>query len=457
MAIVKLVCQGCGANLDAMDDRRVIQCGYCGTTNQIKRTVHEQPRQAPPPPQPQTSFPPPPAQVNLPQAANAGGGAGRGVLTIILLTTCLPMLIGGMCTFMGLQTTSELLDGLGVGFEGSNKSGVNARKYGWNSKRPFVADVNGDGTDDIIGTITEPGSEQLLLTAMSGSDWSTLWEVDLGKRANLPNSALYFEPQSKLVLFGVGAALYAYDGGSGAERWVASLPDALEVVTVDGDHLWVATIDEAGHDLDLASGKVTPAASEPGAAVKTLRDDTGYELIPELGKLDLKYDQYDGLRVQQAFCPEQDLPFALGRRDSAEAKRCANPHGLAFATRDKGTDVPYLIGYDRGTKAETWRVQLTKAGSLETVDRGLGQPRAEYVGADAIVSFVPSSDNNARIRQLSLVDGSTKWETTLTRTSVENVDGMVVGDGVVFVKYGQRIHVLSQADGEELVRLGGLM
>jgi hypothetical protein len=114
-----------------------------------------------------------------------------------------------------------------------------------------------------------------------------------------------------------------------------------------------------------------------------------------------------------------------------------------------------MLGYARDTKAERWRVQLTKAGSLETVDTGFGQPRAEFLGDEAIISLVPSSDNNARIRRISLIDGSIAWETTLARKNIENIDGIGVGSNLVFVNYGGSLRVLSLADGTELTSLGG--
>jgi hypothetical protein len=117
--------------------------------------------------------------------------------------------------------------------------------------------------------------------------------------------------------------------------------------------------------------------------------------------------------------------------------------------------VPFLLGYEPSSKQEQWRVQLGQAGSLETVDTGFGQPRAEFVGDDAIVSFVPSGQDHARIRRISLLDGATRWEVTLQRTSTENVDGMVVGRDRVLVNYGGRLEVLSLSDGSVIERLGG--
>jgi hypothetical protein len=452
MAIVKLVCQGCGANLDAMDESRVIQCGYCGTSNQIKQTFHPPtpPQYAPPQPQ----FPSPqyvqPAQPVIPSAhMNA---KSSGLAMFVALMALIPLLIGGVVAFLAFRSGVSTFEQLSQQLNGALNNGV--RKFYWKSGQPIVTDVDGDQTDDVIGTIQEIGEQKLLLSAISGSNYATLWEIELGRVTDLPDVTLYLEPGSKLVLVAIGPSLHAHDVANGTVRWVASLPDKVESVALDGDHFWVATIDKTTSSVALIDGKVSPTAA-PSATAKPLRDDGGYDLIPDLGQLDLEYDQFEGLRVSQAFCPIEDLPLVVGRRHDEASKRCRNPHGLAFVTRDKGTSVPFMIGYARDTKAERWRVQLTKAGSLETIDTGFGQPRAEFLGDEAIVSLVPSVDNNARVRRISLTDGSIAWETTLVRKNIENIDGIGVGSNRIFVNYGQSLRVLSLADGSELASLGG--
>lgn len=458
MAIVKLVCQGCGANLDALDESRVIQCGYCGTSNQIKQTVHPSTpphyaQQYAPPPQ---QFAPPqyvkPVQPVMPaMPARPQAQAGRGVSTFVILMAIVPLLLGGFVSFFLLRSGVSTFEQLSQHLNGALNS---ARKFYWTSGQPIVIDIDGDQTDDVIGTVQEIGEQKLLLSAISGSTYATLWEIELGRRTDLPDVKLYLEPGAKLVLVAMGPALHAHDLTSGTPRWVASLPDRIETVALDGDHLWVATIDKATSSVALIDGKVAPTAL-PSATAKPLRDDGEYDLIPDLGQLDLEYDQYEGLRVAQAFCPIEDLPISIARRHDADSKRCSNPNGVAFVTRDKGTAVPFMIGYARDSKAERWRVQLTKAGSLETVDTGFGQPRVEFFGDEAIISLVPSADNNARIRRISLTDGSIAWETTLARKNIENIQGIGVGSNLVFVNYGQSLRVLSLSDGTELASLGG--
>jgi hypothetical protein len=118
--------------------------------------------------------------------------------------------------------------------------------------------------------------------------------------------------------------------------------------------------------------------------------------------------------------------------------------------------VPFLIAYDPATKQERWRNQLTPPGSLETIDSGFNQPRAEFVGEDAIISFSPSNANGAAtIRRIDMAAGATKWETTLNQTSTENVDGMVVGKDRVYVDHGGCMVVIELATGNVIERLGG--
>lgn len=453
MAIVKLVCQGCGANLDALDESRVLQCGYCGTNNQIKQTYHPStpPQYTPPPPQyapPQFQQPPQPVI----SASHGNAGAGSGVAKLVVIMAIVPLVIGVLASVFLLRSGVSTFEQLSQQFGGAMN---NMRSFYWSSGHPMVIDVDGDQTDDVIGTLQEVGEQKLMLSAISGSNYATLWEVELGRITDLPDVKLYLEPGAKLVLVAMGPALHAHDAATGTPRWVASLPDKIETVALDGDHLWVATIDKATSSVALIDGKATPTSPTPSAAAKPLRDDGEYDLIPELGQLDLQYDQFEGLRVSQAFCPIENLPITIGRRHDDDSKRCSNPNGLAFVTRDKGTAVPFMIGYARDSKAERWRVQLTKAGSLETVDSGFGQPRAEFFGDEAIISLVPDVDNNARIRRISLTDGSIAWETTLVRKHIENIEGIGVGNNLVFVNYGQSLRVLSLADGSELASMGG--
>ena len=445
MAIVKLVCQGCGANLDVLDNQRTFECGYCGITNRITKPAHEQP--AAPSPVPQQL-----AQLQNHLITSQSKTRGGIVGIFVLLITVLPLVVVGIVMFTVFRTTTDsAMNTITAVFGGGSGAGADGRDYSWDSSRPFIDDVNGDGTEDVVGLIRLQGSQEVLLMAMSGTDWSTLWEIELGKRSEMPGQTeLRYEPKSQLLSFSIGTTMTAYDAKTGAERWISNFSDGIDEVRLDGDHLWVGTIDKKGSEVSLADGKVTPGEAEPSDSAVLLRDDEGYELIPALDDIDLPDKKLGDLRVVQGFCPKHELS-----RAGNGTHHCAHPRGLVYAVRSKGTQVPFWVGYDPVAKTESWRVQLTKPGTLETVDSGFGQPRAELFGDDAVVAFVPE-DNNSRIRRISLVDGSTAWEVTLTQTMGSNVEGMVVASDRVFVTYGASVHVLSLADGAEQAVLGSL-
>jgi len=451
MALVKFVCQGCGANLDAQDDQRIFECGYCGTSNRIQKTVAPQ--------QSQPAYTPQPLPIKArPQAQQSSGGS-KAVLIIVLAAVLLPVGLGGFITYMVFskvsstvdKTLEQVADATGRTLSGVTGAGVLGSKLLWASQRPFLADVDGDGTDDIIALAQPLGGSVLQLVALSGQSQAKLWTAELGERSNLPQARLSIVPEHKLALVPVGASLRAYGLDDGGQRWIASLPDKIQSVARGEQGLIVTTVDDAVSLVALSSGQVSEADSEAADAATSLRDDEGYELIPSHSELDLQRGQFDKLRVERGFCPAAELDIKNHRQAA-----CTAEHGLAFATRAKGTKVPFLIGYDPRDKSERWRVQLTEAGSLETVGSGFEQPRAEFVGGDAIVSFAPDKHDGARIRRLDLRTGETKWETTLASERNAHVNGMVVGDALVVVNFGQAMVLLSLADGKVNAKIGGL-
>ena len=459
MALVKLVCQGCGANLDADDNQTTIQCGYCGTVNRL-----QQPAPPPPRPQPiqapQTPYQPQP----LPLAAHtkappkSGGGSSKAVLIIVLVAVLLPVGLGGFITFMVFRTVSKTVDktldtisdasGRTINLGGGN---LGLPEFMWVSQRPFFEDIDGDGNEDIVALLQPLGASMLELTVLSGSDYAKRWSVSLGDRSDLPQTILAISPDHDLALVTMGAALRAYALSDGSQRWVANLPDKVEVLAANGDGLVVTSADESVSLVAPGSGAVSELDAKAADKAKPLRTDKGYELIPRHRELDLKRQHFDKLTLERAFCPAEKMTIKDHRRAT-----CSHEHGLAFATRAKGTRVPFIVGYDPSTKAkpELWRVQLTEAGSLETVGSGFEQPRAEFVEGDAIVSFARDKEEGPRVRRVDLATGETKWETKIGAEHIPHLNGMVIGTKVVAVSVGQSMHMLSLADGSVQAKLG---
>ncbi len=462
MAIVKLVCQGCGANLDALDTSRLVACGYCGTQNQIKQTVYQEAPRAPMPApmQAPVAQPPPPMQVGNYQMVQpiprAPKSSGAGVALFIAFAALVPLVAGGVIAFMAIRGVDSMVTRGQTGGRALTGESGPARQYRWDGGRPFAADLDGDGTEDLLGLIQVVGTPSLSIVAISGADWHVLWESDLGDRSTMPEQPhLRFVAEQNLALFAMGAALRAFDGKTGQQKWIANLPDKTDGLLLDGDTLWARSIDDSVNTIALATGAVAPAKGEPSPNAKPLRTDERYDLIPSNRQLDLEYEQFADVRIDTAFCPPELLEPRLEPARGFEPTSCTWKYGLAWASRNKGTAVPFMIAYDPNTKQERWRQQLTPAGTLETIDTGFNQPRAEFVGDDAVISFTPSKLKGVTIRRISMSDGATKWEATLTQKLTENLDGMVIGKDRLYAAYGGGMVVLELATGKELERLGG--
>jgi outer membrane protein assembly factor BamB/DNA-directed RNA polymerase subunit RPC12/RpoP len=459
MAIIKLVCQGCSANLDALDTSGIITCGYCGARNHLKPTVYQEAPAPPPPQRPPVSMQPmqpPIQQYHVQPVEYAQKKAPRGLGAFLVLGAVVPMIVAGGVAFLALKGVPSINRGQAGGLALDTANGLD-RQYRWESGRPFVADLDGDGTEDLLGLIQVMGNTTLSIVAISGADWHVMWETDIGDRATMPEQPrLRFVEDQATVVFAMGAAIRAFDGKTGQQKWVANLPDKTDVMVRDGDQLWARSIDESIHSIALATGAVTPATGTPNPTAKPLRTDYGYDLIPSNRQLDLGYEAFADVRIDTAFCPPELLEVQFEPVRGFGAVPCTWKHGLVWASRSKGTSVPFLIGYEPATKQERWRQQLTAPGSLETIDSGFNQPRAEFIADDALISFSPSNANGAAtIRRISMADGATQWETTLGRNMTENVDGMVIGKNRVYVDHGGCMVVLELATGKEIERLGG--
>lgn len=385
------------------------------------------------------------APVQRPQASGSRAG-------IIVFAAVVPLFVGGMVAFLALDGVDSITRSANGG-----RALAGDRQYQWQSGRPFATDLDGDGSEDLLGIIQVMGTPNLSIVALSGADWHVLWETDIGDRSTMPEQPLLrFVDDHDTVVFAMGAAIRAFDGKTGQAKWVANLPDKTSMIVLDGDQLWARSIDESIHTIALATGSVTPTKGEPSATAKPLRTDYGYDLIPSNRQLGLEYEQFADVRIETAFCPPELLAVTLEPVRGFESIPCTWKHGLAWASRTKGTSVPFLIGYDPATKQERWRNQLTPPGSLETIDSGFNQPRAEFVDDDAVISFSPSTANGAAtIRRIDMATGASEWEITLDRKMTENVDGMVIGKDRLYVDHGGCMVVIELANGNLIERLGG--
>lgn len=446
--VIKLVCQGCNAALEVDEGQRQVNCTYCGTPNHIQRqpAAAPAPPRAPHPPPPPAHVPGPPAHVvrHTPVVVNR---PRRGRFLGFLI----PLMLSIGITAAVVVQTGQIdlgdynLDGLEDLMDSKALSGTGNTGFHVHSARPLIADADGDGTEDVVLVTRTKGSTQnLQLTAFSGADWKELWETEsFGDLSSLAgNLAVYYHDETVLVM--AGTSVRAFDLATGTLRWTTNLTDKVDRVSAGGEgKVIVETIDEVMNLVDLASGDLGTAATHGHA----LFADQGFALIPSDAEMDLKYDQFEGLRVDQAFCP-RDL------RTGPET--CDHPRGVAIAERNKGTRIPYVVGYDRESKEMLWKVQVTPDGSVETASGGVG-PRIEVLGERGLLTYQIGSDP-PRMRMMGLGDGKAYWDVAMEFSGPTarsgRVDGAVQTEKRIYVKALTDLYVFDAKDGKRIGQLG---
>jgi LSD1 subclass zinc finger protein len=429
--VIKLACQSCHANLEVASGTEVVHCQYCGTQNHIQIR--------PPEPEVQVHVV---HHVPAPTHVHRRGGSKWGLLGVLL-----PVVMGLGITAYTMDRSGQL--DLGALTRGNSPlgtgTGTGATGFNVQSARPFIVDANGDGTDDYVFLITKPLADSSIhLSAYSGTDHTELWQTaSLGTMQSISGQpAVYMAPDAALV--SIGASVTAYGLANGTRRWTGNLPDRPKRFAWRGETLVVETVDETASAIDLAQGKVTK--TQPDAGDRAARSDAGYDLIVSDAELDLASDQFPELRVQQAFCPTE------ARKGPEE---CDYPRGLAYATRVKGSAVPFLIGYTRPDLESHWQEQLTPPGSIQTLDTGFNQLRAEIMGERAVVSYQVSGQT-PHLRMLNLADGATVWDVDLDLgdRGPGYINGVVQSESRILVQTWVSVHVLD-AQGTRIATLGG--
>jgi hypothetical protein len=444
MAMVRLVCSGCGANLDVLDDGSgLASCGYCGATSRLRATTQPQPHYAVPVvggavanPWPQPAPVPGPAPVlGQHPAAQARPSVWRGVLA----ATVLMWLAGGFIAVVAY------IVGFGVPNSGQPAGG---RSYSWDSLNPFIVDLDNDGHEEILGLLrTSELSSRWLLTAISSADWEVMWETELVDVSDERPPKLYFGPGSAAAYVVTAARIQAYWVADGAFAWEQHFRAPIESVDHDGAQLRVALDGPADVLLDPATGSETaktPVGS--GGTPIVLRDHGQWGRMGSASFLNTRSrarDPFPGLDVVASYC------LADGGEDVQAVgfpieQPCAASHGLVWTARGA---LEYLVGYDPATQAERWRAELVLPGPARRLQTST-RVRVAVLGDDAIAGYEPE-DADLRIRRFNLVDGRVVWEVVIPKDdSPGGFSAVRATREHVYLTYVGKLFVLDANTGE---------
>jgi hypothetical protein len=299
------------------------------------------------------------------------------------------------------------------------------------SERPLLVDIDGDGQGELIfrAPAQERDGEQLV--AMTTPGHAELWRVPLDEERGALALA------GKTLLWGGERDIVAHDLRDGARRWSIRLPDRIDLLNmqVNDRHLWLRCSDRTQHLVALADGTRSAGPSEASEDMQPPRLDrqSWHSFARDF------YQAWPGLRLITSAC-----------RDSARRRQevCDDPVGVGVAVKEPGTEVPFLVGFDRASQQLRWKVALLDEQSLDTAQ----DYRLEAFGPDRVYLYYSTSilPGSGWLRAISTADGKTLWAVNLSDAH-HRPDGILATPQRVYVRFTfTEVLVLDAATGEEL-------
>jgi hypothetical protein len=315
------------------------------------------------------------------------------------------------------------------------------------SERPLVTDLDGDGEDDVVARVRLGGGREETVVALSGKGWRELWRTPLvGTRGGK------LHPGGDAVLVSQGNELRALEPKTGAERWKAPLDDAVSLVLPRGDKVAVELRNGSTVELYLATGapaenKAKPIKELPRHDERLWLSNLGREFAPPAAAL-------ARLRFEMFYCPDAQLlrGKTVTRTQGFITQRsttygCKAQRALAFATAAKGTRFPFLVGLGRGGKI-LWEERMTPPKTMETV---AGTPAADVSNDRAVVAY-QLSRGGAHLAAVELTGGKVLWQKNLAEGQVRapRIRGVVLRRDRIYLRAGEELWVFGFAGGERL-------
>ncbi|WP_437716312.1 PQQ-binding-like beta-propeller repeat protein [Sorangium sp. So ce448] len=411
--IVDSRCPRCGAPLPIQPAMDAVTCQYCGARSLIDRGR-----------KPTTA--PIPQGMHVVRVAPPSSNAAA----VIVMSVVMAMVVAGAAAGAFMFSAPGPSKGRSAPLLAL---GPNA----YFSDRPMLADVNGDGTPDVIGKNNVPGGEEWI-AAHDGRDGKPIW-----KTAALTKDAANHEARRAIVsgrLISIDALgkVQAYDLRTGTPSWSALLGEKARRLCQGDGVIVVETVDDAKHGLDPATGTRRELAK--GAACKTVpssiqEEAPGYRFARwhEFDELGLPGShEVEGMSVSGAIIPSGPGPrFLLGGRS-------------------KGSQVGMVAAVDK--KKVLWKTVVPGVDPLTT--RATGVEAGAYEGGFLVIPYdMKDHKDGTRLACFEAGTGKRLWDVQVHKKSQVS-SGISISANDVFFASWTALYVFSLKTGQLRYMIG---
>lgn len=409
-------CPGCGAALPLRDATPWVRCTYCGREVEIART--------------QQLAAVPAAERSSPRALVAWF-VGLGVVAVI---------VAGVVAVLRARPASRVVTSTPVDAAVPPPPLVDARAPGlhaWvgSGNLPVLADVDGDGVEDVIGRFSELEPEHTVwLGAFSGADLSPLWRA--GPFAAWPGEVRFAGAGERLVVADPSPALHVLDRATGEHRATATLSDKVRHVCVlPGDEVaFLELVDEQHVSVTVATGAVerTP---RPGACPPPPRP-------------------YCASGLHHAPCTPVERAYRRDELLALEYLVRGADGVIGVGHRQPGSRFPMIAGFAPGGREVRWH-RLVPEGDPGTVYASAPQ-HVDLVDGTGFV-YAGAGHAFARLQAFDPASGAIAWDTAIAggATAFFTSDWIAVTKTRVYLAHNRyTLEVFDRATGAPLGGLG---
>ncbi|RKG83104.1 hypothetical protein D7W79_00830, partial [Corallococcus exercitus] len=309
---------------------------------------------------------------------------------------------------------------------------------------PAFVDVNGDGTEDIVGHVSrhEGGSNyRHVIAAFDGRTFQKLWESLPSEGPDASSRTKVIAQAGRLVMSEQRAVdLLELETGKRLGRVpLTDSPRRLCIPPGDTTSVWVEVVDHQHVLFDTRTATAKPAPRAPkGCATPPLSPQT----------CDMSRPAEHPTTCERSSYPPSDI-----RGFSTKYLYRANGYTLSLGTRWPGTQVPLVGLYAPGNRKPLWHGVVAERDPLELRDTA---PEVGEITQDAVYVVYGLEKGGTHLIRRDLRTGAVTWDVALPESHFSSVAPTLwPRDGRVYVSQWGGLHVLDAATGSRIGGVGG--
>lgn len=323
---------------------------------------------------------------------------------------------------------------------------------------PLVADVDGDGTADVVAAIaTTDADRSQHYAAFSGRDGH---ELSRTPAVSDRNGAVTAVVARRLISASRAGQLTGYGLANGSQQWTTALGARATAFcsAKNSETLVVATDERRQLAIDLTTGRQSETKDPCNVPITRAgnnddpRDRHDYDAPP--GTESYRCGGVTVMGSQNYTVPDQCLVRAridTDRLDGFIGHRLwkIEQNWLAFGIRNPGARVPMVALVSRGKIS--WKAALPLDNPLEAQE---GSPRFAGLATNLIVlAYASEKDRRPFVTAFAVADGTRRWHVALPE-GTKNISSLATSANRVFIRAEKQLLLLDASNGQLVALVG---